>query len=228
MTSGFGCRGLARSWSAQHAAERRGQPLRGARVEDVLALEDLGGDVLESHDADAGVIPRGAGDRAREDEHRLHVDAGGADRREPAPERPRRRSQRAQPLDATTVDDQLASLGDEITLERTRADDERTVRPSVANVAASSVSSTDQNDHGSSRSSSRAIAATSLGSGDGGRRANHRSSAHPTPRPVMSARSANPKQMNDATANGAHGLDLKFSSRANVCAIAMITSGPNP
>ena len=51
---------------------------------------------------------------------------------------------------------------------------------------------------------------------------------HPMPRPVVSARSDRPKQMNDARANGTHGLVRNGSSRARRWAIARNTSGPNP
>ena len=50
----------------------------------------------------------------------------------------------------------------------------------------------------------------------------------PMPRPVISARSVSPKQMNAANANATHGRSAKFRSRASAWPIPRITSGPRP
>ena len=69
--------------------------------------------------------------------------------------------------------------------------------------------------------------------GDGTARA-YRGQPQPMPRPVINARSENPKQMNDAAPNTptvrsiARRWSTPATSRDNPCAIARITRGPKP
>ena len=52
--------------------------------------------------------------------------------------------------------------------------------------------------------------------------------AQPVPRPVVSARRDRPNEMNDAMANGIHGLERNGSSLPRTWPIAKTASGPNP
>ena len=195
----------------EHAAES----LRATRcavpgVEDVAAARDLPDEVLGTHDAHTSVFSRRC-PRPRGRARGWAPPRRATRRRAPstAAHRLRGATQLPPSADPTTVDGQVAAVRDEIALERTHADRERARATEDREGRARAPF-----ELGASRTTTGRAGATRA------RRARHprpwaRPSAaepshgQPTPRPVISARRDNPKQMNEAMANGIHGRDRK-------------------